>query len=208
VKRFAVGILFVLVCAATSACASGAVAPRMLEQDEREVLLAVIRYMQTEEGGEPAPVLAALSMEITAEDDYLLPDEDALKEELEFMELQIHFPVEVFPDLLRRNRTRVPLARLIGGDVGVRWISEAQVDSVNAANTGGLNAEMQLLARMYPGARAMHWLSRPGFDEPRRHASVAYGGNCGDLCGTAGVYLLEYRDGRWRVIERLPMLVS
>lgn len=207
-RRLSISALAVLVCASAGACASGRLELRTLEQDERDVLLAVIRYMQTEEDGEPAPVVAAISMEITAEDDYLLPDAEALKEEAEMREIEIRFPPEVFPDVLRRNRRRVPLARLTGEGSGVRWITQAQMDSVESARRRERAAEMRVLGQMFPGARSINWLSRPGFDEPRRHASVAYAWNCGDLCGAAGVYLLERRGGRWQVVERLTMVVS
>lgn len=207
-RRLSITTLAVLVCASTGACASGRLELRTLEQDERDVLLAVIRYMQTEEGGEPAPVLAALSMEITAEDAHLLPDAEVLEEAVEVEEIEGRFPLEVFPDLLRRNHARVPLARLIGDGAGVRWITQAQEDSLESARSRELTAEMRLLGQMFPGAESINWLSRPGFDEPRRHASVAYAWNCGDLCGAAGVYLLERRSGRWHVRDRMAMMVS
>lgn len=189
-------------CAATGACATGRLEVRTLARDEREVLRAVIQHLQTEDSVS-APVVAAVSMELDPMDDEsLLPDKEALAEE------DVRFPLEVFPDVMRRNRRRVPLPRLMGGDAGAQWITEAQIDSLNAARRDDLNGDMRLLGQLFPGARSMSWLSRPGFDESRRHASVAYGWNCGDLCGTAGVYLLQRRAGRWHVIEEIVTLVS
>lgn len=209
VRRLTVLFPALLVCVSSAACASGRMEPRTLEQDERDVLLAVVRHMQTEEGGGPAPILAPLTMEITEEEDWLILDAEALKEEAEFNEIEPDFPPEVFPDLLQRNRRGVPLARLIGDPAGVRWISEAQKDSAMAADGPGVRAGSPVLERIYPGLTSIDWLSRPGFDEPRRHASVAYAFWCpGGLCGGGGVYLLEYRRGEWRVITRMATIVS
>jgi hypothetical protein len=198
--RFAV--VAVLAGAVSGACVSGRIAPRTLQQDEHEVLLAIIQHMESEDG-DPNPVFGVMTMEDLAEADYLIPDAEILEEE------KIRFPMEVFPDLLRRNGGSVPLRPLIGDSTRVRWITQAQQNSLQAANGPGVSAGSPVLERIYPGLRSTNWLSRPGFDEPRTHAAVAYGWWCpGGLCGAAGIYLLERRGGRWRVVHRLAMLVS
>jgi hypothetical protein len=200
-RRLRHSVLLLLACGFAGAGASARLDVRTLAQDEREVLRAVIRHMQTADSV-PAPVIASISMELDRDSRYLFPDADALQEE------RIRFPPEVFPDVMQRNRMRVSLATLVGDGTGARWITDAQIDSMTTARATDLKGEMRVLGQMFSGARSMSWLSRPGFDEPRSHASVAYGWNCGDLCGTAGVYLLERRAGRWHVIERVGMLVS
>lgn len=201
-RRLALLSLAVAACVSSTALASVRMEFRTEPQDERDVLLAIIRHMQVEDG-EPNPVLGVMTMELSAEDDYLLPDAETLKEE------EIRFPLEVFPDLMRRNRRSVPLRPVIGENARVRWITKAQEDSVLAANGPGVRAGSPELERIYPGLRGIDWLSRPGFDEPRTHAAVAYGWWCpGGLCGAAGVYLLERRGGRWKVIRRMAMVVS
>ena len=175
-------------------------APRTAEQDEREVLLAIIRYMAAEDGDHP--VLGMMTMEDLGDSD-LIPDAEILEEE------EIRIPLEVFPDLVRRNERSVPLRPLIGESARVRWITQAQFDSLNAADGPGVRAGSPVLERIYADLQSVNWLSRPGFNEARTHASVAYAFWCpGGLCGAAGLYLLERRSGRWRVIRRMAMIVS
>jgi hypothetical protein len=201
-KRFAPGILSVLICAAAGACASGRIALRTLEQDEREVLLAIIQHMESEDD-DSNPVLGMMTMEALAGAEHLIPDAEALRE------VGIRFPMKVFPDVMRRNRQSVPLRPLIGESARVRWITKAQEDSARAASGPGVRAGSPVLERIYPGLDGINWLSRPGFDEARTHAAVVYGWWCpGGLCGTAGIYLLERRAGGWRVIQRVGMLIS
>ncbi|HEX6042248.1 hypothetical protein [Longimicrobium sp.] len=176
---------------------------RTLAQDEREVLRAVIGYIEKDRV-EPRPAISLLSLELLEEDepDFVPDAVYAAKEK------GIRFPAKTYADVLPRNRTRVALAPLVGDDSPARWITEAQLDSMDAARRDDMNGDIRVLGEMFPGATSMHWLSRPGFDPGRRHAAVAYGWNCGDLCGTVGLYLLERRAGRWRVIDRIVTLVS
>ncbi len=200
--------LTLLACVAAGACASARLELRTLQQDEREVLRAVIRHMQADKDEpEREPAIVDGSMEIMR-DYHLFPDAEALREEAQMSDVEFRFPLEVFPDVIRRNQRRASLAQLVGEATGARWVSQLQMDSLDAAERRELNATRRLLAQMHPGARSVNQLSRPGFDEPRRYAAVAYGYSCGDLCGAAGVYLMERRDGRWRVITRIPMIVS
>jgi hypothetical protein len=63
-----------------SGCASGRLRVRTYAQDKRNVFRAVTEHLDRAEGrGRTTPVIAWTTMELSAEDDYLLPDAEALE---------------------------------------------------------------------------------------------------------------------------------
>jgi hypothetical protein len=194
-------LVAVLASAAPGACAPVLSGSRpAIEQDERDVLLAVIRHFQDRDPGAQKPVVQWFSMGPIR--DNLLPRAQNLET------AGIRFPMEVFPDLVRRSGTPVAVRSLIGDSTRARWLTPAQADSLKSARVQSITGVLVRLREMHPGAGFFTSLSRAGFDERRSHAAVAYASACGGLCGSAGVVLLERRRGRWRVLEQVPMLVS
>jgi len=55
----------------------------------------------------------------------------------------------------------------------------------------------------YPGARGIIEFKRLAIDPTGRFALLDYGHGCGFLCGDYGYVLLEKRDGRWIILQRV-----
>ncbi|MBB4638699.1 hypothetical protein [Longimicrobium terrae] len=201
-------ILLVLAIACASCAPLATVQPRTLEQDERDVLLAVLEDLSNAKEydstgkviGVRRLLILAASVTTPAER-YMMPDDRTLREQ------GIRFPGEVFPDLLRRTRSPLSLATLSADSTRFRLLSIARIDSVRST-PGGINASGERLRQLYPGAASIQFLSRPGFDEQRRHAAVLQSYWCGNLCGGGGLLLLKYRDGQWRVTGWAGMSIS
>lgn len=194
-------LVLAVLCASCAPLAN--VRPRTLAQDERDVLLATIEHLaNVEEYDSTGEVRSVRRSPVVAEsitqpvEPYVIPDGETLRDQ------EIRFPAEAFVDLVQRARSPRPLAALIGDVPGVLLISPARIDVIQSVQ-GGINAPMETFRKLYPGATEIQSISRPGFDEPRRHAAVQTGFWCGSLCGAVGIVLLEHRDGRWRVMDRV-----
>ena len=64
------------------------------------------------------------------------------------------------------------------------------------------------LARKYPGAWGVTILSKVGFNRSRSEALVWVHQWCGDSCRSIENIFLKKTAGRWRVVERIPSVVS
>lgn len=196
------GALALLACTALTACAP-AVRPeaRSVEQDERAVMVALIRHLERESGGRK-PVVEWMTR--NPDLDALVPSVEAFQQREDDEERPYLVPGEAFEDLVARNEEPAPVWRLIGDSTRVRWLTPAQRDSLLAA----ADAPETRLQAIHPGARYFVAFSRAGFDPWRRYAAIAYDTWCGELCGSGGVVLLYRRYDRWEVVEQFPMLAA
>jgi hypothetical protein len=60
----------------------------------------------------------------------------------------------------------------------------------------------------FPGAFAVYWLSRAGFDQCRRHAFLYYELWCGSLCEEGTYVVLAFDGSKWAVEAEVPIWAS
>ncbi len=196
------GALALVACTALAACAP-AIRPesRPVEQDERAVLVALIRHLERE-SGERRPVVGWMTA--NPDLDALVPSVQAFQQMEDDEERPYLVPGEAFEDLVARSEQPAPVWSLIGDSTRVRWLTPAQRDSLLAA----AKAPEQRLQAIHPGARYFVTFSRAGFDPWRRYAAIAYDTWCGELCGSSGVVLLYRRYDQWEVLEKFPLMAA
>jgi hypothetical protein len=76
-------------------------------------------------------------------------------------------------------------------------------------NRGGKHIDgWQEFYRSHPKAAGVWKFSRPGYNSARNQALLYVIHDCGMLCGTGQMYLLEKEHGRWKVKNRLLLWIS
>lgn len=172
-----------------------------MEQDERAVMVTLIRHLERE-SGEHRPVVAWMTE--YPDLDQLVPSVEAFQKREDDEERKYLVPAEAFENLVIRSEEPVPVWRVIGDSARVRWITPAQRDSLLRVD----DAPEQRLQAVHPGARFFITFSRVGFDDWHRYAAVAYDTWCGEQCGSGGVVLLYRRYDQWEIVEKFPMLTA
>ena len=115
--------------------------------------------------------------------------------------------MDPMPDLLHRNNGRDVLPPKQLGCPGLRIASASEVQELFSRAEHN-PPTWDAFYKRFPGAKAITFLSYPGYSSNGTNAVVETSYDCGATCGAGHIYSLELKSGRWVVIKRETTWIS
>ncbi len=104
---------------------------------------------------------------------------------------------------LARNEQSSPLSPTMDLDVEYILITRDQLSEITSQPNWG-----EILTERYPGSYGYTIFSRVGFNNTLDQAVVYVGGMAGPMMGSGFYYLMEKKDGEWRIMEQVMVWIS